>query len=116
MSIIFQDVSQLREVDDAKWEKNKSIKQTVQPYIVFVGPGLSFQDGLEVSLFYVVINHNFFKLESALKAVDVCFKSFFALHLDYPTESGQIWQFIQQYFLKLIHSLIKIINLFQILL
>ncbi|XP_025201441.1 uncharacterized protein LOC112598971, partial [Melanaphis sacchari] len=95
------DISQLREIDDAKWAKNKLLKLTVQPYMVFVGPELGTQDRLEVSSFYVVINQNFFKLESALKAVDICFKSFFMLHLNYPTESEQIWQFIQQFFFKI---------------
>lgn len=68
---------------------------------MFVGPELGTQDRLEVSSFYVVIDHNFFKLESALKAVDICFKSFFSLHLNYPTESEQIWQFVQQFFFKI---------------
>ncbi|KAE9528518.1 hypothetical protein AGLY_012089 [Aphis glycines] len=64
------DISQLHEIDDAKWTKNKLLKLTVQPYMVFVGPELRTQDRLEVSSFYVVINYNFFKLESALKACE----------------------------------------------
>lgn len=64
----------------------------LQPYMIFVETG----DGQVVS-FYVVINKFFYKVESALKAVDICFKSFFAFHLNYTKESEQIWFFIQKY-------------------
>jgi len=63
----------------------------LQPYIVFVET-----DG-QVTSFYVVINKYFYKVESALKAIDVCFKSFFAFHLNYTPECEQVWCFIQKY-------------------
>lgn len=34
--------------------------------------------------------------ESVLAAVDICFKSFWALQAKYPSQSGPIWTFIQQ--------------------
>jgi len=64
----------------------------VQPYMIFVETG----DGQVIS-FYVVINKYFYKVESALKAVDICFKSFFSFHLNYTPECEQIWIFIQKY-------------------
>lgn len=53
-------------------------------------------DGQVIS-FYVVINKNFYKVKSALKAVDICFKSFFSFHLNYTPECEEIWYFIQKY-------------------
>lgn len=47
---------------------------------------------------FSVVNNIYYKLETPLKAVDVCFKSFFALNLHYPMECEQIWLFIQNYF------------------
>lgn len=35
-------------------------------------------------------------VESPLKAVDVAFKSYHALHATYPVESEPLWQFLQQ--------------------
>lgn len=60
--------------------------------MIFVENG----DGQVIS-FYVVINKYFYHVESALKAVDICFKSFFSLHLNYTPECEQIWYFIQKY-------------------
>lgn len=65
----------MREVDNEKWEKCKQLQITVQPYIVFVHPELQY---LEISSYYVIINKKFYKLESPLKSVDICFKVFFA--------------------------------------
>lgn len=72
--------------------------QTLQPYMIFVQDS-EFEN--IVRDFYVIINNHFFKLESALKALDVCFKSFFSLNLNYPTESTQVWYFIQKYFFEI---------------
>ncbi|CAI6375699.1 unnamed protein product [Macrosiphum euphorbiae] len=85
-------VSQLKEVDDAKSNRAYGIGQKLQPYMIFVETG----DGQVIS-FYVVINKYFYKVESALKAVDICFKSFFSFHLNYTPECEQIWNFIQKY-------------------
>lgn len=60
-----------------------------------------YDSSLEATSFYVVINHNLVKLESALKAIDICFKSFFSLHVNYPCECEQIWEFIQKFFYKI---------------
>jgi len=38
----------------------------------------------------------YFEVNTALKAIDVCFKIFHALHTQYPPECAQIWQFIQR--------------------
>jgi len=88
----------LKDIDKEKTEKALRLGQTIQPYMIFVGEHCTSLDSVDVHSFYVEINHNFLKLETALKAVDVCFKSFFSLDMNYPLESDQIWQFIQKYF------------------
>lgn len=39
-----------------------------------------------------------FKVETPLKAINICFKNFFALNLKYPVQSDHIWEFIQNFF------------------
>lgn len=37
-----------------------------------------------------------YQLESALKAVDLCFKAFHGLHANYPPEAEQVWFLLQK--------------------
>lgn len=64
---------------------------TVQPYVAIVG-----ESHTSISASYVCINNIVYKLDSLLKAVDICFKSFYALDLEYPAESEQVWLTIQK--------------------
>lgn len=91
----------MKEIDNIKLEKAQRLGQTVQPYLIFIGEGCENKDNVNVTDYYVVINNNFLKLESPLKALEVCFKSFFCMHLNYPAESDQIWQFVQKYFFNI---------------
>ncbi|XP_050065617.1 uncharacterized protein LOC126554604 [Aphis gossypii] len=86
--LFIPDVSELRNVHAQKIEKAIQYGTTLQPYIVIV-------DDNDI---YAVINSIYYKLETPLKALDVCYKSYFALNLHYPQESEQIWLFIQNYF------------------
>lgn len=79
------------EIDGEKKEKALRKGPSVQPYMIFVDGNNDF----EVSFYYVVINSNYIKLESPLKAINICFKSFFSFHLNYPLECEILWIFIQ---------------------
>jgi len=68
-----------------------SISATVQPYIIVVG---NVENSITAA--YVCINNNLWKLGSVLQAVDVCFKSFFALDAEYQVEAYNLWLFIQK--------------------
>lgn len=78
--IFLQSVSQLKEVDDEKSKKASKTGETLQPYMIFV------ETDDQVTSFYVIINKYFYKVESALKAIDICFKSFFVFNLNYPSQ------------------------------
>lgn len=58
---------------------------TVQPYIIGVGNKLE-----EVDCFYVIVDKIKFKFDSPLKALDTCFKIFFAWHAEFAPESKQV--------------------------
>jgi len=51
--------------------------------------------------YYTVVNETYYKVETILKAFDVCFKSFHTLDLKYPFEAEQVWKFIEEYFYKI---------------
>ncbi|XP_046403289.1 uncharacterized protein LOC124168928 [Ischnura elegans] len=50
---------------------------------------------------YVVINNCFYNFDSAITALDFCFKAFHVLQAKYPPESKLAWNFIQMYVYKL---------------
>lgn len=64
--------------------------------VIVIGPSLT-----ELETIYVRIDDNLYRIESCLKALDVCFKSFHALHAEYAAEAEQIWYFIQKAFYNL---------------
>jgi len=62
-----------------------SISAAVQPYIIVVGNVKN-----SITAAYVCINNNLWKVGSVLQAVDVCFKSFFALDAEYQVEADHL--------------------------
>jgi len=71
-------------------------KETFQPVAIVVGENL---ESIEDS--YVVINERMYRVESPLRAVDVTFKVFHSLHLQYPQQSEVLWMLLQ----KLVYGL-----------
>jgi len=69
---------------------------TLQPLIIFVECDASL-----VNEYYVCIDNTLYKVESALKAVEICYKCFFVLHVCYPKESEQVWLLIQRCLYKM---------------
>ncbi|XP_011705630.1 PREDICTED: uncharacterized protein LOC105460837 [Wasmannia auropunctata] len=69
---------------------------TLQLFLIFVG-----RDASSIDAYYVCVDNTLYKIESALKAIDVCYKCFFVLHACYPKECQQIWLLIQKYLYKM---------------
>lgn len=86
----------MKEVDNEKLNKSLRTGERLQPYMIFV------ETDSQVTSFYVIINKFYYRVESALKAIDICFKSFFVFNLKYPIQCEQIWYFIQKYFYEII--------------
>lgn len=72
---------------------------TVQPYVVIVGD----VNGQDPLYYYTIINDIQYQLETAVKAIDLCFKLYHVLNLEYPPEAEQIWYFFEQYFFELLN-------------
>lgn len=69
---------------------------SLQPTLVFVGPTLS-----NITASYVQIDTVRYEFRTPLKALDTCFKAFYALDAEYQEECRAIWLFIQKYFYDL---------------
>lgn len=67
-----------------------NINQTVQPYIIVIGPLESIKE------IYVCMDTTIYKVASVLEAVSVCFYSFHVFNLQYPKASEHIWLLIQK--------------------
>lgn len=74
-----------------------TIGSTVQPYVVIVGN----DDVDNPTHYYTIINDTQYQLETAIKAVDVCFKLYHVLNLEYPPEAEQVWYFLEYYFFEM---------------
>jgi len=67
-------------------------KNPIQPLILTVGTPVNPQ---EIIVFFDSIKYKIF---SILSGIDICFKLFHLLNLEYPVESCFIWLFIQKFF------------------
>lgn len=68
----------------------KEMQTSVQPYIIVVGSITN------VSNSYVTIDEVLYSTESTLEALDVCFKAFHVLKINYPDASKHLWTLIQK--------------------
>jgi len=84
-----------------KKDRALSLGLTVQPYVVVIGD----IDGLDPIHAYTIIDNTQYLLETPIKAIDVCFKAFHSLNLEYPVESNQVWCFIEQYFFGMVNPI-----------
>lgn len=47
--------------------------------------------------FAVKVNRYIFNVETIVKCVDLCFKTYFALNAKYPRESEQVYMYLQKH-------------------
>ena len=72
-------------------QKLFAAKKQLQLFPVIIG-----ENTASITESYVYNNNFPYKVESSLRAIDVCFKVYHALHASYPFQSSQPWLFIQQ--------------------
>lgn len=64
---------------------------SIQPFVIICGP---LNDILSS---HVVIGKIIYDCTTPVEAVDFCFKSFFALHIDYSLACPHLWSFFQKF-------------------
>ncbi|KAJ8913335.1 hypothetical protein NQ315_013306 [Exocentrus adspersus] len=85
-----KDAGQVNELIERQRDKAAAHKQTVQPYLLLVGPLEDPQS------FFIVIDTIKYELDSAKKAFDTLFKIFHVLDAKYPIQAEHIWVLIQK--------------------
>ncbi|CAI6372305.1 unnamed protein product [Macrosiphum euphorbiae] len=97
-------INDLKTIHEEKVHRAFNCGLTVQPYVAIVG---NLEEINNTISYYTVINDIYYKLETPIKALDICFKSFHSFNLEYPQEAEQVWWFIQDYFFKINNNLKK---------
>ncbi|CAH0382054.1 unnamed protein product [Bemisia tabaci] len=72
-------------------ETRAKAKTPIQPSLIFVGSLPTNFDS------YCEVHESLYSASSIIDAIDICFKSFFALNLKYPSACARVWHFIQRY-------------------
>lgn len=63
----------------------------LQPFVLAVGTSWS-----EIEQTCIVVDRVLYTFTTIIEAVEVCFQLFHSLHAEYPLESHNTWEFIQQ--------------------
>ena len=88
----YQDAGLFNTAIKSRQERATKLGIQIQPYIIVLGPTA---DVAQAS--YVIVNDTKWKLRSVLQAVDVCFKTCFALNCNFAAEALHLWMLIQNY-------------------
>jgi len=71
-------------------------KQKLQPFICIIGSNF-----VSCDEFYVYYFGTYYKFNNIVRAVDICFKIFQVLNLNYPHQSELVWTFIQKFIFQI---------------
>lgn len=71
-------------------------KRTVQPFMCGVGNSL-----MEIEEYFVYFAWTYYKFDNIIKSLDICFKIYHVLNLEYANDCKLIWLFLQEYFYEM---------------
>lgn len=86
----------------------RKVATQVQPYLLVQGEHLT-----NIQNTYIVIDKVHFKCDSTLKALDILFKLFYVLKIEYPPQSEHIWRLIQTGIFKIKEEGEKLIPIYR---
>lgn len=85
--------SLIRYATDAK---NVSVENKKEPFLICMG-----KNKFDVNKVLVYFDGVFFKCNTFLHALEICFKIYSLFNIMYPKASTNVWLFIQKYFYKM---------------
>jgi hypothetical protein len=92
MVTLVKDISDFKPTIERVRVMHNNFKQfPVQPYVIVVGASYE-----TISEFYCVNDGLTYKCQSFLHALDLCFKLFFVLRLEYPSPCYFVWVFLEK--------------------
>lgn len=63
---------------------------SLQPFVCIIGTSE------KPEVFYIVVDEVMYKVESTIRCLELIFKMFHSLDIEYPAECESIWLFIQE--------------------
>lgn len=102
-----ESVTGIRDIIQRKKHKLALYGKTVQPLMI-----------VHMKQYIIIFDSIYFNFDNISKAIDCLFKIFQVFSLEYPIESRNFWQFIQQFFYEIpnkesnlqLNDLIKYLN------
>ncbi|XP_036150571.1 uncharacterized protein LOC118648345 [Monomorium pharaonis] len=94
-------IADITKVQEQKRKKAADLGITLQPFIIAVGPSNDISD------IFISVDDTLYKVPSALKAIDLCYKIFQVFDVEYPIESAHIWLLFQRVLYNYENSLDK---------
>lgn len=73
-----------------------SVDDSLSPKVIIIGESID-----NINHCYVSVNDVFYKFDSVMESIDMCFKVMHGLYMKYPTKSKQIWNFLQKKIYKI---------------
>jgi len=84
-------IADITKIQEEKRKAAADLEITLQPFIIAVGPS-----NADISDIFISVDDTLYKVLSALKAIDLCFKIFQVFDVEYPIESAHIWLLFQR--------------------
>lgn len=103
MLLLLQDEADLNVIFEQREARARLVQTTEQPAIYVFG-------NLEKPKSIVKINTIVFEVETPEKAIDTCFKSFFALHVKFAPEAEQVWTYMENIIFKIYTETVNLIQ------
>ncbi|KAK4881963.1 hypothetical protein RN001_005282 [Aquatica leii] len=92
-----ENFEELQQKKSDRLEKLKSCSLTLQPFGVICGP-------LNNAKYLAVVNDVIYTFQSIIRTIEILYKTFRALDIQYPHECQHIWQLIEEIVFEMKHS------------
>lgn len=90
VSIFYEFATTQQVTQFLEFNRNKE-KKKIQPFLIIMSTLF------KVQKIYLFIDSIKYEFDSAIRAFDILFKSYFVFHFKYPDESYAFWHFVQLY-------------------
>jgi len=87
------EINNIQNLNETLNKKSVESNSPFQPFIIVVGV-----DIFNLVEFYVSFGKFFYKFNSFIIALDICFKIYQVFGIKYPNESHKVWSFLQYFF------------------
>ncbi|KAK4882984.1 hypothetical protein RN001_006303 [Aquatica leii] len=92
-----ENFEELQQKKSDRLEKLKSCSLTLQPFGVICGP-------LNNAKYFAVVNDVIYTFQSLIRTIEILYKTFHALDIQYPHECQHIWQLVEEIVFEMKYS------------